>query len=161
MDASYSEMDFEYLPNGGWGLGEKTFAFTTWETVQIEPWLADNASRSLTGNQEGWQTLVVQVKDGTVRYYVSGKLAAQHGGNYYPDAPMSINFNLWFINGGLLDSDDERTYQEEIDWVFYQEGVQLSPEQVNTRVRLLRDASIYFMDTVEEMTPPLSSPCDL
>ena len=47
FDPDYSEMDFEYLPNGGWGGTPTTITFTTWETVQIEPWNADNASNSV------------------------------------------------------------------------------------------------------------------
>ena len=96
-DPAYSEMDFEYLPNGGWGLQPLTFTFTTWETVRIVPWLADNASTSLVHNMDDWRTLVLQVAGGTVRYYVSGTLMAEHSGNYYPDAPMSLNFNVWCI----------------------------------------------------------------
>jgi hypothetical protein len=161
LDPSYSEMDFEYLPNGGWGFADQTFMFTTWEKVRIEPWLADNASNSVIASQEGWRTLVVQVYEGTVRYYISGKLSAQHSGNYYPDAPMSLNFNLWFVNGGLLDSRDQRVYHEEIDWVFYQKDMRLSPEEVNKQVRHLRESGVYFLDNVPESSPVLSSPCDL
>src|SRR5688572_20877830 len=47
LDPDYSEMDYEYLPNGGWGVAEPTFYTTTWETVQIEPWNADNTSSPL------------------------------------------------------------------------------------------------------------------
>src|SRR4029453_1990210 len=31
----YSEMDYEYLPNGGWGSGDLSFYVTPWEAVQI------------------------------------------------------------------------------------------------------------------------------
>lgn len=161
LKPDYSEMDFEYLPNGGWGLEPMTFAFTTWETVRIEPWLADNASRSIAEDMNGWHTLVVQVGEGTVRYYISGKLAAEHSGNYYPDAPMSMNFNLWFINGGLKNSNEPRSYQEDIDWVYHEAGVILTPEQVNKKVRLLRESGIRFVDTVPAASPALTSPCDL
>ena len=161
LKPEYSEMDFEYLPNGGWGLPPMTFAFTTWETVQIEPWNADNASNSIVENSEGWRTLVVQVSDGTVRYYVSGELVAEHSGNYYPDAPMSINFNLWFINGGLNGSSEARTYQEDIDWVYHEAGVVLTPQQVNKKVVELRQADLSFVDTVPAGSPALESLCDL
>jgi len=102
LDPDYSEMDYEYLPNGGWGSGDFAFYVTTWETVQIEPWNADNTSSSSQGSLAGWHTLVTQVSGGTVRYFVDGKLITQHGGKYYPDASMSNNFNLWFIEGGLI-----------------------------------------------------------
>lgn len=102
FDPDYSEMDFEYLPNGGWDAPELILFVTTWETVRIEPWNADNTSNWSHGSLAGWHTLVAQVMEGTVRYFVNGNLIAQHGGEYYPDALMSINFNLWFIEGGSI-----------------------------------------------------------
>jgi hypothetical protein len=159
FDPDYSEMDYEYLPNGGWGGPELMFYVTTWETVQIEPWNADNTSNSLQGSLEGWHTLVTQVMGGTVRYFVDGKLIAQHGGKYYPDAPMSINFNLWFIDGGFVQAQGTREYQEDIDWVFHEADVLLMPEAVGAKVTDLRNASIKFQDTVNSGIR--ASPCDL
>jgi hypothetical protein len=155
----YSEMDYEYLPNGGWGSGDLTFYVTTWETVQIEPWNADNTSSSVQGSLAGWHTLVTQVIAGTVRYFVDGKMIAQHGGEYFPDAPMSINFNLWFIDGGLVQAEGRREYQEDIDWVFHEAGVLLMPDQVVAKVRELRKASVLFTDTI--LSGIQDSPCDL
>jgi len=108
LDPAFSEMDYEYLPNGGWGSGDLTFYMTTWETVQIEPWNADNTSSSVQGSLAGWHTLVTQVTAGTVRYFVDGTMIAQHGGEYFPDALMSINFTRWFIDGGLVQSEGVR-----------------------------------------------------
>jgi hypothetical protein len=159
FDPAYSEMDYEYLPNGGWGSGDLTFYVTTWETVQIEPWNADNISGSVHGSLAGWHTLVTQVIGGTVRYFVDGQMLAQHGGEYFPDAPMSINFNLWFIEGGLVQAEGMRHYEEDIDWVFHQAGVMLMPDEVIARVNALRNNSIKFTDTVESGLQ--ASPCDL
>jgi hypothetical protein len=159
LDPDYSEMDYEYLPNGGWGGADLTFYVTTWETVQIEPWNADNTSHSAQGSLAGWHTLVTQVMGGTVRYFVDGELIAQHGGNYYPDAPMSINFNLWFINGGLSEAGGVREYQEDIDWVFHAANVLLMPDDVSAKVNELREDPITFQDTVQSGIQ--ESPCDL
>lgn len=159
LDPAYSEMDYEYLPNGGWGSSDLTFYVTTWETVQIEPWNADNTSSSIQGSLAGWRTLVTQVSGGTVRYYVDGQLIAQHGGEYFPDAPMSINFNLWFIDGGLVQAEGLREYQEDIDWVFHEAGVLLMPEEVMAKVNELRNDSVEFTDTV--LSGLQNSPCDL
>jgi hypothetical protein len=159
LNPDYSEMDYEYLPNGGWGGPELSFYVTTWETVQIEPWNADNISNSVQGSLAGWHTLVTQVMGGTVRYFVDGKLIAQHGGAYYPDALMSINFNLWFIDGGLAQVEGGREYQEDIDWVFHEAGVLLMPDEVNTEISELRNNSVKFQDTV--LSRIQDSPCDL
>ena len=159
FDPNYSEMDYEYLPNGGWGGSDLSFYVTTWETVQIEPWNAENMSRSIQGSLAGWHTLVTQVMSGTVRYFIDGHLIAQHGGEYYPDAPMSINFNLWFIEGGLVGTDGLRQYEEDIDWVFHQAGVMLMPEEVVATVNELRNHSVAFTDTV--LSGIQTSPCNL
>jgi len=161
FNPDYSEMDFEYLPNGGWGAPGLTLFATTWETVQIEPWNADNASNRADGSLSGWHTLVAQVTGGTVRYFVDGKLIAQHGGKYYPDAPMSVNFNLWFIEGGLNAASEIRDYQEDIDWVFHEAGISRMPDQVEAKVTEFRNASISFQDTVFPGAIALKSPCDL
>jgi hypothetical protein len=161
LDPDYSEMDNEYLPNGGWGGAPLSFYVTTWETVQIEPWIADNVSNPIQGIPAGWHTLVTQAMDDTVRYFVDGKMLAQHSGNYYPDAPMSINFNLWFIDGGLSSASDVREYQEDIDWVFHEANVLLMPDEVDAKINGLRNASVKFQDTVSPGAIPLPSPCYL
>lgn len=161
FNPDYSEMDNEYLPNGGWGGPELTFHVTTWETVRIEPWNADNVSNSVHGSQAGWHTLVIQVMGETVRYFLDGNLIAQHGGSFYPDAPMSINFNLWFIEGGLIQAEGIREYQEDVDWVFHQANGLLMPDEVEAKVTELREAPIHFQDTVEPGVIPLPSLCDL
>lgn len=161
MDLDYSELDFEYLPNGGWGIDGPTLYATTWETFSPEPnWKKDNVFQMANGSQAGWHTLVKQVMNGKVKYFVDGKLFAEHGGQYYPEDTMSINFNLWFIQNGAIKSSERRAYQEDIDWVFHQAGVALSPEQVEAAVAEMRRRKINFRDTVPAKKPALASPCN-
>jgi hypothetical protein len=161
MDPDYSELDYEYLPNGGWGIAGSTLYATTWETFSPEPnWKKDNVFQTSSGSRAGWHTLVVQVIDQKVRYFVDGKLLVEHGGNYYPEDTMSINFNLWFIRDGMVSANEPREYQEDIDWVFHQAGVSLTPEEVETAVAGLRRGSVKFRDSVPPKDPALPSPCD-
>ena len=161
MDLDYSELDWEYLPNGGWGIDGPTLYSTTWETFSPEPnWKKDNMFKTTNGSQAGWHTLVTQVFDKNVRYFVDGKLFAEHGGNYYPEDTMSINFNLWFIRDGMTKANERREYQEDIDWVFHQAGAALTPEQVETAVAAMRRKSVKFKDTVPAKVPALESPCN-
>jgi hypothetical protein len=160
-DPDYSELDFEYLPNGGWGIEGPTLYGTTWETFYPEPnWKKDNVFDTVRVSQEGWHTLVTQVAGGKVRYYVDGRLLAEHGGNYYPESFMSINFNLWFIRDGMVKATDVRTYQEDVDWVFHEAKAALTPAEVEARVAGLRRGSVKFKDTVAAPSPALTSPCD-
>ncbi len=154
LDPDYSEMDNEYLPNGGWGNNDFTFFVTTWETAQIEPWIADNKSDNFQGSMADWNRIVVQVMDGNVNYLVDGKLVASHWGKYYPEVAMSINYNLWFIKGGYLDSQESRQYNEYVDWVFFVAETLLTPPEIVARVTALREASIPFQDTVPTWNPP-------
>jgi hypothetical protein len=160
LDPNYSELDWEYLPNGGWGVTAPTLFVTTWETAQLDPWIADNTYTTVTGSLDGWHTLVLQVGNGAVTYYLDGRQVATHGGKYYPEVPMSINFNLWFIDGGGLPAGPTRTYQEDVDWVYHQVGAVLSPAQVAAQVAALRRARVAFRDTVPQESPPLASPCN-
>jgi hypothetical protein len=160
LDPDYSELDWEYLPNGGWGVGRSTLFVTSWETFQLDPWIADNTSTPTVGSLDGWHTLVMQVASGRVRYYLDGDRLASHGGKYFPEVPMSINYNLWFIAGGQLPGGATRRYAEDVDWVFHQVGVVVSPKQVRAKVARLRRGKVRFEDTVRPASPPLVSPCN-
>lgn len=161
MAPEYSEIDFEYLPNGGWGRKGPTLFATTWETFHPEPqWKAVNAHDTKSRSYDGWHTLVVQVTDGKVRYFVDGEPLADHSGDVYPESLMSINFNLWFIRNGLGSAGAAREYQEDIDWVFHETGTALAPAEVEARVAKLRKSRVRFRDTVPRPNPPLESPCN-
>lgn len=161
MDPDYSEVDFEYLPAGGWGAKGPALFTTTWYTYSPEPhWKKVNVFHFDSGDKAGWHTLVVQMMDGTVTYFIDGRRLARHGGRYYPRVPMSISFNLWFIREAVLPSRAPRAYQEKIDWVYFEKDVRLAPAAVQDRVSRLRAAGVSFRDTVPAPNPPLPSPCN-
>jgi len=168
MDKNYSETDFEYLPNGGWGENAKPAMWTTsWDTFQLEPWTKVNEFTRQEGSYAGWRTLVLTVADNKVTYYVDGKLFSEHTSAVYPEDFMSINFNLWFMPKGAdgslgpVDSPEMREYQEDIDWVFFQEGVAISTAEVEAQIAELRGKKVAFVDNVPEQNPALPSPCGL
>lgn len=161
MDPDYSELDWEYLPNGGWGIDGPTLYSTTWETFSPEPnWKKDNVYKTSIASQAGWHTLVTQVMNQKVRYFIDGQLFVEHGGEYYPEDTMSINFNLWFIRDGMVKATEARQYEEDIDWVFFQAGVGLTPEEVEAAVANFRRKHVRFRDTVPPKNPALVSPCN-
>jgi hypothetical protein len=148
MDPLYSEDDFEYLPNGGWGANGPIMYLTTWETYQEQPWIAVNQSTSISADYQGWHTLVAQVANGHVKYYIDGSLVADHSGDVYPETHMSINYNLWFINGELVRNTALRYYHEQIDWLYYADGVAQSPTAVDAAVASFRAQSVVRTDSV-------------
>ncbi|PKM18096.1 MAG: hydrolase [Gammaproteobacteria bacterium HGW-Gammaproteobacteria-15] len=168
LDPNYSEVDFEYLPNGGWGENTQPAMWTTsWETFQLEPWTKVNEYSRVEGDYSGWRTLVMNVSADAVRYFVDGELIGEHSANVAPEVPMSVNFNLWFMPKGAdgsvgpIDSAEQRQYQQDIDWVLHIPQTQLSTEEVNVQVAELRAQQQFFVDTVPEAVPALPSPCGL
>ncbi|GAA3850519.1 glycoside hydrolase family 16 protein [Streptomyces sedi] len=148
MDPDYSEYDFEYLPNGGWGETDHTLFTTSWDTYRPDPWEAVNTHTKEQDSFAGWHDLVFTIDETSVRYYIDGRLFAEHGEPYLPERPMSINFNQWFID--LLGQTDTtpRAYDQQVDYVYYAADTVLSPDEVSERVTAHRDEGTAFTDTV-------------
>ena len=168
LHPDYSETDFEYLPNGGWGQGSAAALWaTSWETFRLQPWTALNEHSRRPGSMAGWHTLVLQVSPQQLRYYVDGELFAHHTAAVVPEDWMSLNFNLWFMaggadgSGGPVASNLTRQYQQDIDWVMYIADQQLSPAQVDAQLQLLRQGGQTFIDTVEAKVPASAGDCGL
>lgn len=161
MDPDYSEMDFEYLANGGWGEDDHGLFATSWETFKLDPFEKDNEYTVKQGSFAGWHTLVLQVADDKIRYFVDGEQFAEHSEHVYPEAPMSINFNLWFTQEGLIDSGEKRVYRQDVDWVYHNAGEIMNTGEVTRAVADLRADKVAFADTVPDWTPRLDSPCGL
>jgi len=162
FDPEYSEIDWEYLPNGGWGEPRPRLYGVSWNTVRIEPWLAFNAAWQGYGSWDGWHELVTQVGEGKVRLFVDGVERAAHGGRNVPVAPMAPAFSVWFSPSGLMpESPAERAYVEEIDWVYHARNRILSPREVDEAVGVARGLGLARIDTVPEADPPLASDCNL
>ncbi|MFG6448614.1 glycoside hydrolase family 16 protein [Roseateles sp. BYS180W] len=161
FDPEFSELDWEYLPNGGWGSDKTRLYGISWQTVRLEPWAAYNQSHEEFGSHAGWRVLVMQVAQGRTRWYLDGRLLAEHGGRNYPVVPMSINFNLWFSPGGLLPASTQaRAYEQLVDWVLHVPQQTLSTEAVLAQVQALRQQGVSQRDTVAPAQPPLPSSCD-
>ncbi|SFC17270.1 glycoside hydrolase family 16 protein [Pseudoalteromonas denitrificans] len=161
MDLNYSEMDFEYLPNGGWGEGEHALFATSWETFQLKPWTKVNAYDADRNSLQGWNTLVLQVADNKLKYYINGKLYAEHGVGVYPEVAMSLNFNMWFDPGQLVQTPQMRQYYQDVDWVYFSANEVLSTNEVADKVSHLRTNKISQTDTVPDWKPKYDSYCGL
>jgi hypothetical protein len=152
-DPLYSELDFsEYLPNGGWGGGPADYQ-TSWNTYWNNPaWDGLRISTAQNGSFDGWHDIVTQVSGGHVKYYLDGVLTADHttdaqGDSVYPRTPMSINYNMWFIDtdghaGGT------NTYSEQVDWTYYAGDQVVSPGDAVNQAAAYRTAGTAHLDTV-------------
>jgi len=161
FDPEFSEMDWEYLPNGGWGSEKPRLYGISWQTVRLDPWQSYNQAHEEFVTLDGWHLLMMQVARGQVTLFLDGRQIAQHGGRNYPVSPMSINFNLWFSPTGLLPKSElPRRYEQDVDWVFHARNQVLGPAQVEAEIVRLRAAGLAWVDTVPAVEPTLGSRCD-
>ncbi len=162
-DPLYSELDFaEYLPNGGWG-GPQANYQTSWYTYWNNPtWDGLRQSTSQNRSMDGWHDLVTQVSGQHVRYYIDGVLTADHttdaqGNPVYPRTPMSINYNMWFIDTAGH-SGGNSVYTEQVDWTYYAGNQVVSPADAVARAAQYRSAGTSHVDTVNGCTTPPTGP---
>jgi hypothetical protein len=163
LDPTYSELDIsEYLPNGGWGETGPINYQTSWYTYRNDPWYADNVHSEERQSYDGWHTLVAQVANGHMIYFIDGVQVGDHSGKYYPRQTMTINWNLWFIDTATH-SGGTSTYNEQVDWVLFAKNQVLSPAQIATQTSGYRTAGTPYLDSTASTggcttptTPPTS-----
>ncbi|MFD8003534.1 cellulose binding domain-containing protein [Streptomyces mirabilis] len=148
MADDYSEYDFEYLPNGGWGETSDILYTTSWETYQADPWVAVNQHTEGRQSYNGWHDLVLTIDNSSIKYYIDGQLFGTHDSAYLPERPMSINFNQWLIDLAGQTSTTARAYDEQVDYVLHVKDQVLTPAQVAAEVTAYRSAGTTFEDTV-------------
>jgi hypothetical protein len=148
MADDYSEYDFEYLPNGGWGETSDILYTTSWETYQADPWVAVNQHTEGRQSYNGWHDLVLTIDNSSIKYYIDGQLFGTHDSAYLPERPMSINFNQWLIDLAGQTSTAARAYDEQVDYVLHVKDQVLTPAQVAAKVAAYRGAGTTFEDTV-------------
>ena len=148
MDPNYSEQDFEYLPNGGWGETQNIMYETSWETYNPDPWNAVNTHGQQYGSYDGWHNLQITIDDTNITYYIDGQVVATHGEPYLPEGGQFIDFNHWLIDLAGQTSNTPRSYDEQVDYLYFVKDQVLTPAQVQSAVTGLRGAGTTFEDTV-------------
>ena len=156
-DPDFSEVDFEYLPHGGWGEPETRLYGVSWHTVRIDPWESFNQASILPGSFDGWQLLTVQVEATRTRHYVNGRQIGEHTGRNVPSQPMAISFNHWISAGAVAGA--ARDHQFEVDWVLHEAGRTLTPAAMQARAAQLKRQGVARQDTVPDLG--LTSECNL
>ncbi|MFE9771771.1 cellulose binding domain-containing protein [Streptomyces sp. NPDC005931] len=139
--STYSELDNEYMPNGGWGRPGPKLDTVTWHDHKTNDRVYITTNKSL----DDWHTMMIRVKDGVVAYWLDGKKLFVSSGKYVPRADMSVNFNHWFVD---LPFEGERAWDMKVDWLYYNANETLSAEEVETQVRDFTDRGRNYFDTV-------------
>ncbi|MFC5722342.1 family 16 glycosylhydrolase [Streptomyces gamaensis] len=145
----YSELDFEYLPNGGWGAPGPSLYTTAWYSVTPEDKLTYNKNDAVN-SLRGWHTLAMTAKDGTVTFSVDGqeyhRLSGSAASKYYPRENMTLNFNEWFTE--LTATGPARSWDMKANWVYYNNSAALTPAQIDAAVDGYYASGTHFVDTV-------------
>jgi hypothetical protein len=147
-DPLFSELDWEYLPNGGWGSPDTRLYGIAWQTVKLDPWDAHNLSHEQRESFGGrWVQLTTQSTPQGSRWFIDGKLVATHAGRTVPRQPMALALSHWFSPSGLLPrSAGVRHYAYEVDWVLHVADQPLSPQQMLQQVQALREQGMKRVD---------------
>ncbi|WP_306320987.1 MULTISPECIES: cellulose binding domain-containing protein [unclassified Streptomyces] len=118
----YSELDFEYMPNGGWGRYGPILDTTSWRDGELDAQSRVTKPHELT--LAGWHTLAMTAVDGKVTYSVDGKALFTSGSLYFPREAMNINFSNWFVD---LPFKGKRSWGVDVDWLYVTSGKAVSP----------------------------------
>ena len=146
-DTLYSECDIEYLPYDIWHPknNKRSALYTsTWETYQPEPYSPDHAMSSEKRNLYGWHTLIIEVMDGKVKYYIdrSKQAFAVHefsdkGSTVYPDSPLQIAFANW-ISVISDQSYGRRSRTMMVEWFYHAPDTSMGLYEILRRVNELK-----------------------
>ncbi|MFM9563012.1 MULTISPECIES: cellulose binding domain-containing protein [Streptomyces] len=137
----YSELDNEYMPNGGWGAPGPKLDTTSWYSVEA----GDRVTTKTEASLAGWHTMLITVDDDRVTYRLDGRKLFSSTGKYVPRSGMSVNFNTWFVD---LPFKGDRVWNMKVDWLYYNAEATLSQKQVDAAVKGFTDSGMNYFDTV-------------
>ncbi|WP_260327243.1 cellulose binding domain-containing protein [Streptomyces sp. TLI_185] len=139
----YSELDYEYMPNGGWGRLGPRLDTTSWRSSER----GDRVTGSHGLKLGGWHTMVITTaQDGATTYSVDGQRLFTNSSSYSPREHMSVNFSTWFID--LPFKGVSRTWDMRVDWLYYQSGRAVSVDNVQKTVAGFTAAGTNFVNTL-------------
>ncbi|MER5710628.1 glycoside hydrolase family 16 protein [Streptomyces sp. NPDC002122] len=138
----YSELDFEYLPNGGWGSVGPQLDNVSW--YKADP--PDRVHNTVERRLGGWHTMMITAMDGKVTYSLDGKKLFTSSGKYVPREQMDIHFSNWLID--LPFTGGPRVWDMKVDWVYYKADEAVSQADVQKTVDGFHSTGTGYVDTV-------------
>ncbi|GAB1645881.1 cellulose binding domain-containing protein [Krasilnikovia sp. MM14-A1259] len=124
----YSELDFEYQPNGGWGAKGPKLDLTSWRSAKQ----GDRATRAVVGNLQGWHIVMLTVDKGAVTYSVDGRKVFSSSGKTYPRELMRVQFSTWLVD---LPFAGKRTWDMRVNWIYSKAKEAMSLADVEKSVK--------------------------
>ncbi|MCX5126329.1 glycoside hydrolase family 16 protein [Streptomyces sp. NPDC002812] len=140
---NYSELDYEYLPNGGWGSVGPQLDTTSW--FKADP--PDRVTHALKKQRlEGWHIMMITFMDGKATYSLDGKDLFTSSGKYVPREKVDMHFSNWFID--LPFTGGSRTWNMKVNWFYYKAGEAVSQADVQKTVDGFYSAGTSHINTV-------------
>ncbi|WBP86126.1 glycoside hydrolase family 16 protein [Kitasatospora cathayae] len=139
----YSELDYEYMPNGGWGSAGPRLDTTSWRSSTPGDRDTTGTKKSLTG----WHTLMITADNKAVTYSVDGKAVFTSDSRSYPREKLSIRFSSWLIDLPTTVT-GPRTWDMKVNWVYYQADKNVPQAEVEKAVAGFYSAGTPFLNTV-------------
>jgi hypothetical protein len=137
----YSELDYEYLPNGGWGAFGPRLDTTSWRDSTDNDRVTSHSNTKLGG----WHTMVITAMDGKTTYSLDGREVFTNGSKYSPREPMTVNFSAWFID---LPFKGSRSWDMKVDWLYYQADRALSGKDAQKAVAGFTADGTHYLNTL-------------
>lgn len=137
----YSELDNEYMPNGGWGAPGPAFDTTSWYSAA----LGERVTRRTYQSLQGWHTLMITAVNDTVTYSLDGEVLFTSRGEYVPREDMGVHFNEWFID---LPFTGERSWDMQVNWFYYAAGKAESLQDVRQAVSGFYSTGANYVNTL-------------
>ncbi|WP_280723399.1 cellulose binding domain-containing protein [Kitasatospora sp. MAA4] len=140
-DSLYSELDNEYMPNGGWGSKGPVLDTTTWFSAKT----GDRSTLRHNISLQGWHTIVMTAVNGVATYSLDGKDLFSSSGKYYPREAMVVNFNTWFVD---LPFAGPRAWDTKVNWFYYNAKQAMSLADVQKTVTDFYGDGTNYVNTV-------------
>ncbi|MFF2073817.1 glycoside hydrolase family 16 protein [Kitasatospora sp. NPDC058162] len=141
--AKYSELDYEYMPNGGWGSAGPRLDTTSWRS-------STPGDRDTTGTKKslaGWHTMMITADNKAVTYSMDGKVLFTSDSRSYPKEKLSIRFSAWLIDLPSTVT-GPRTWDMKVNWLYYQADKNVPQAEVEKAVAGLYAAGTPYLNTV-------------
>jgi len=126
--AQYSELDYEYMPNGGWGSARPELDTTSWHSSRA----GDRVYSPLYSRIHGWHTLMITSLHGETTYWLDDHQLFTNGATYSPRQPVDVAFSTWLID---LPFAGQRDWNMQVNWFYYHAGQVQSLHEVQQAVQ--------------------------
>ncbi|MFD5413194.1 cellulose binding domain-containing protein [Streptomyces nojiriensis] len=141
MSAQYSELDYEYMPNGGWGAPGPRLDTTSWRNSTKN----DRVTKAQKEKLEGWHVLMITAVNGSVTYSMDGRELFTSDSKYFPRERTNIHFSAWLVD---LPFQGPRTWDMRVDWLYYQAEKAVPTAEVEKAVKGFSTNGTAYVNTV-------------